>query len=134
LQTPKKIDDNIRKTIELYSSPLSDADYDIPSLKTKLKSIMWDNVGIIRSEETLLKAKDSIKKLINDFKRNRKCINQEEYEYRNMLTVSSIIIEAALNRKESRGAHSRSDYKQINETAEHSCITKKYEEELVYVK
>ena len=134
LNIPKMIDDSIRKTIEIYSEPISDIDYDIPQLKQNLKNLMWNNVGIIRSEKTLSDAKQKIKKLKNEFKRTRKCLNQDEYEYRNMLTVADLIIEGALSRKESRGAHCRSDYKQTNDIAQHSDIIKNEERELVDVK
>lgn len=134
LTTPKKIDDSIRSIIEIYSQPLSDADYNIPELKSELKDIMWNNVGIIRSEETLELAKNKINALKKSFKRTRKCLNREEYEYRNMLTTASLIIEGAMQRKESRGAHCRSDYKQTDAVARHSNIVKNTERELAYVK
>jgi aspartate oxidase len=50
-----------------------------------------------------------IKTLKDAFKRERKCLNKEEYEYRNMLTVAELITDAALKRKESIGAHCRKD-------------------------
>ena len=95
---------------------------------------MWNNVGIIRSEETLNKALEELKFLKTEFKRTRKCLNKEEYEFRNMLTASGLIIKSALERKESRGAHTRSDYKNTNETAEHTNIMKVQNKELEYVK
>lgn len=134
LNIPKKIDDSIRKTIEIYSEPVSDIDYNIPQLKQNLKNLMWNNVGIIRSEESLLDAQQKVEELKSEFKRTRKCLNQDEYEYRNMLTVSKLIIEGALSRKESRGAHCRADYKQTNDVAQHSDIIKNEERELVNVK
>lgn len=130
LSTPKKIDENIRRIIDVYSQPLSDADYNVADLKAKLKDIMWNNVGIIRSEESLLLAQNEVNKLKAAFMRTRKCLNQDEYEYRNMLTVAGLIIEGALNRKESVGAHCRSDYNAVKSNVERG----KLERELAYAK
>lgn len=132
LEVPKKIDSSILDLIKLYSSGISEKDFDIYSLKQNLKELMWNNVGILRTEEELLSAKTTILKLSKDFDRNRKCLNKDEYEYRNMLTVADLIINSALNRKESRGAHSRADYENTLENAEHSILVKSNNRELVY--
>ena len=134
LGIPKKIDDNIRSTIETYSQAISDLDFDVPSMKSKLKDIMWNGAGIIRSEQSLLKAQEELKILKNSFSRTRKCLNMEEYELRNMLTVAELIVSAALDRKESRGAHCRSDYKNKEAIAHHSNLIKIEKGELEYVK
>ncbi len=133
LKTPNKIDENIKSIIETYSEPISEEDYDIPTLKRNLKELMWNNVGIVRTEDALLKAYNRIEELKKEFKRTRKCLNKAEYEYRNMLTVCSLIVEGALNRKESRGAHSRADYKQTNEKAFHTELVKNNNRILEYV-
>ena len=109
LQPPKKIDTQILNTINIYENPLSEANFNIDKLKQHLKDMMWEKAGIIRDEENLLAAKDELKTMKKSFSRNRKCLNMEEYEYRNMLTVAGLVIDAALNRKESIGAHSRAD-------------------------
>lgn len=134
LAIPKKIDENIRRIIDIYSQPLSEADYNIELLKANLKDIMWNNVGIIRSEENLLKARKEVENFKKAFKRTRKCLNKEEYEYRNMLSVASLIIDSALLRKESRGAHCRSDYSQLDRVARHTNLLKNEEKELINVK
>lgn len=134
LAIPKKIDENIRRIIDIYSQPLSEADYNIELLKANLKDIMWNNVGIIRSEENLLKARKEVENLKKAFMRTRKCLNKEEYEYRNMLSVASLIIDSALSRKESRGAHCRSDYSQLDRVARHTNLLKNEEKELINVK
>ena len=134
LAIPKKIDENIRRIIDIYSQPLSEADYNIELLKANLKDIMWNNVGIIRSEENLLKARKEVENLKKAFKRTRKCLNKEEYEYRNKLSVASLIIDSALSRKESRGAHCRSDYSQLDRVARHTNLLKNEEKELINVK
>ena len=134
LETPKRIDDSIRNIINLYSKPLDDEDYNISSLKSELKNLMWNNAGIIRSEESLVKAETEIKRMKSEFKRERKCLNKEEYEYRNMLTTAELIVKGALARKESRGAHCRSDYRETMPDAMHTDMIKQEERELVYVK
>ena len=122
LEVPKKIDEGIKKMIDIYSRSISGEEYNSNVLKAKLKDIMWNYVGIIRTENGLKKAQYEVEKLQKDFKRRRKCMNQGEYEYRNMLIVSSLIIKSAMERKESRGAHCRSDYTQTNEVAQHSNL------------
>ena len=134
LEIPKKIDEGIKKMIDVYSRSISGKSYNVSELKSELKEIMWNKVGIIRTEASLNEAKNEIHKLKDNFKRLRKCLNKDEYEYRNMLIVSSLIVESALTRKESRGAHCRSDYGQTLSEAVHSNIIKNEEEELFYVK
>ena len=134
LEIPKKIDEGIKKMIDVYSRSITGKEYDYELLKSNLKDIMWKNVGIIRTAESLQEAKKEIEKLQKDFKRRRKCLNKGEYEYRNMLTVASLIIKSALERKESRGAHCRSDYTQTNEVGMHSIINKLNKKGLCYVK
>ncbi|MCM1004060.1 MAG: L-aspartate oxidase [Candidatus Gastranaerophilales bacterium] len=134
LETPKKIDESIMDKIRLYSAPISEIDYDTDKLKQNLKNLMWDKVGILRNEKDLQEAKESLAKMAEDFKRNRKCLNRDEYEYRNMLTAAKLVVESALMRKESRGAHARVDYKQTEEKGVHSNIIKTANKELEYVK
>ena len=87
----------------------------------------------MRSEEGLLKAKEAVNEMKKDFGRNRKCLNIDEYEYRNMLTVASLIIDSALSRKESRGAHSRLDYTERSEdNIYHTNLVINKERELSY--
>ena len=99
LTIPKKIDEAIIEKIRLYSEPLSEIDYDITALKQELKNLMWDKAGILRNEKELQEALDTINEMSKDFKRDRKCLNKEEYEYRNMLTAAKLVVEAALMRK-----------------------------------
>ncbi len=111
LQPSNIIDEKIMKTIKKYTDDESDSsdEIDAEELKQKLKNIMWKNVGIIRTENSLLRAMSEINKLDSDFKEKDKCNSIEEYEFRNMLYVAKSIISAALARKESIGAHYRAD-------------------------
>ena len=56
-----------------------------------------------------------------------KCLNRAEYEYRNLLTTAKIVVNSALERKESRGAHSRADFNNIDSKAIHTEISKNRE-------
>jgi len=76
--------------------------------KPALQEIMWDNVGIIRNEDSLKKANQQVEYLYNNLARGNDPLAY--YEVVNMLTVARIIIQAALWRQESRGGHFRSDY------------------------
>ena len=127
LKTPKQIDENIKSEIDKYTDEEIVLDeLDIPAMKKKLQNIMWDNVGIFRDEHSLLKAGSELKQLKAEFPRTIKCTSREEYEFRNMLITSELIINSALMRKESRGAHYRTDYPQTNENCVHSIIAKGY--------
>jgi L-aspartate oxidase len=76
--------------------------------KQELKTIMWEKVGIVRREKDLKIALSGLKKIEN--KMNYIPDNKDELELKNMAIASILIAQAALNRKESRGAHFRSDH------------------------
>ena len=130
LTPPKQIDVCIKDIIEKYSDEIYLEEIDVTSMKRELQNIMWDGAGIFRSEETLMNALSEVEKLKAAFHRTNKCISKSEYEFRNMLTVAEMVIISALKRKESRGAHYRTDYLQTNEKAIHSCITRSSLEEV----
>ena len=133
LKTPKQIDEDLKSIIDKYSRDLLMEELDIDSLKHELQDIMWRGAGILRSEKTLLNALEEIRILARKFPRSTKCLSKEEYEFKNMLLVSKLIINSALQRKESRGAHYRLDYLNTDEVSRHSLITKE-EGELSFVK
>jgi L-aspartate oxidase len=49
-------------------------------------------------------------------------LTRRALEARNLLTVAQVIVQAALGREESRGAHSRLDFPQRAEVAKHSLM------------
>ena len=83
----------------------------------ELRKIMWNYVGIVRSNKRLHIAKEKIRlieKEVNDhyYKYN---ISADLLELRNIIHVSKLIIESALSRKESRGLHYSIDYPESTE-------------------
>ena len=61
----------------------------------------------------------------NEYSFNYKCPDRIHYEARNMLIVAKLIVEFALSRKESRGAHYREDYpqKELNAKSQYKTIS-----------
>jgi L-aspartate oxidase len=133
LNAPKQINKELKSIIDTYSNDIDVDEIDILKLKSELKNTMWNNVGILRDEFSLNNAIEAIKAISSKFTYESKCFSKEEYELRNMITVAQLIAESALNRKESRGAHYRTDFTSAYENAEHSIIAKK-EGELCFVK
>ncbi len=90
----------------------------IPKLREELQQCMSDNAGAFRTEDTLKIAVDKIKELRERFKNIRikdksKLFNtelQEAIEFGHMIDYSAFIVESAVARKESRGAHYREDF------------------------
>ena len=106
-------DKEILETIDSYKE---ETKYNIflntDNLIKRLKNIMWSNVGIVRDKERLVAAKQEFELLSQEFGYTYRCRTRNEYELRNMLTIAKLIVDFAIERKESRGAHYRSDYPQ----------------------
>lgn len=122
LTPPKLIDEGVKSIIDKYSQETEYKEYDIQGLKTELQNIMWDYVGILRDETSLIKASQNLQILKAKFDTEAKCFNKDEYEFKNMLDVAQLIIDSALKRKESRGAHFRKDFQVTRDVAEHNCL------------
>jgi L-aspartate oxidase len=79
---------------------------------SELRRAMWDYVGIVRTTKRLERARARVEMLageINDYYWNFR-VEPALIELRNMVQVSRLVIECALQRKESRGLHFTLDY------------------------
>jgi len=103
----------------------------------EIRTLMWDYVGIVRSNDRLIKAKSRIllykKEIEESFDNNE--ISSDLIELRNLVYIAQIIVESALQRKESRGLHYNIDYPNTLSTAKDTIIninkeisTRKYQE------
>jgi succinate dehydrogenase / fumarate reductase flavoprotein subunit len=91
-------------------------------LQYDLQEMMQDLVGIVRTEEELLRAVSALKVLRERSYRVRVTGNREynggwhtALDLNHLLTVSEAITKAAIERKESRGAHFREDFPRKDE-------------------
>ncbi len=119
-------DEEISRLISFYrDDKVSDENIDAEKMFAQIKQLMWENVGIIRTEEKLLNAKKLLEDLDAQLGFTYKCPNRSTYELRNMLTVAKLITDFAINRKESRGAHYREDYPNSAPAPKSQQMTKK---------
>jgi len=90
----------------------------IAQIGKEMKEVMFEHVGVFRIEEGMQEALDKIHELKERFKNihlddtgsifNTELLNA--WELSNLLDIAEVTAAAALNRKESRGAHARDDY------------------------
>lgn len=113
------------KIISKYEIPNVENKIDVQNLKSKLKDLMWNNVGIYRNEKSLNDAINGLNELEKEFPKQDKYLSKEEYEFKNMLIIARLIVKSAIRRKESRGAHYRTDYLETNEVCEHSILSRR---------
>jgi len=106
--------------------PLDDRD-----LRTRIQDLMWNRVGILRNETGLREAADSLR----DWGRQvLTTCSVDELETANILTVGAAIAKAALDRKESRGGHFRSDYpSRLDESWQKHSLQHKEDNDVRYV-
>ena len=101
----------------------------------EMKSIMFDDVGVFRTEKGMAAALEKVNELQERFKQVKvqdtgKIFNTEllnAWEMGNLLDVAEVITASALNRKESRGGHARDDYAERDDEnwLKHTLVWKK---------
>ncbi len=82
---------------------------DVADLTNSLRSLMVRNMGIVRDRAGLLEAERTVAFWCRYVLR-REFASRAGWELQNLLTVARLMIWSALQRRESRGVHFRSDY------------------------
>ena len=87
---------------------------DLADIRNSLKSLMWRAAGVRRNRMGLEDAVESIESWCQ-YVLTRQFHSAEGWELQNLLTISHLMIDAALQREESRDVHLRSDFPEIDE-------------------
>jgi L-aspartate oxidase len=85
--------------------------------RKEIQQLMWDYVGIVRSNHRLERAQRRSKLIleeVNGFYKRTK-VTAGLIELRNLSCVADLIIRSALERKESRGLHYTTDYQTLDD-------------------
>jgi len=92
-----------------------------PSLSL-LQQLHWDKVGIIRNKTGLTEAANILAAWQKSLPQP---VDRPSYELNNLILTGRLVVEAALIREESRGAHFHSDFpKTLPEWQRHIIFTK----------
>ncbi len=102
-EQPARIIDLVEETPRSARTEL-----DLPDIDNSLRSVMWRNVGIIRSEDRLDETND-ILKFWAHYVLDKTLNSPAGWQTQNKLTVAIMVTKSARERDESRGVHFRSD-------------------------
>ena len=104
----QRFDNNILEKVQVRTenSYGTTNSFDVESGKEKIRQLMWEDVGILRLEANLKVARD----VLREMDQAHSWSSMATFEFQNMLDVANLITEAAIIRRESRGAHYREDY------------------------
>jgi len=96
----------------------------LDSKVNSLRRLMWQDVGIVRSRESLTRAERSLRAIERQLDREwgDGRLRSDVLEFRNLLTVAQLITTSALQRQESRGLHFNSDYPSAQTVARDTAL------------
>ncbi|NLX96099.1 MAG: L-aspartate oxidase [Rhodopirellula sp.] len=127
-----RVNDTFRAlALENPRSRLSSERLDLTDIHNSLKSLMWRGMGVRRNADGLHEAMDNIEHwcryvLALQFQ------GPIGWELQNMLCVARLMIRAALDRKETRGCHVRTDFPERDDTHwnRHAVFNREQDEQL----
>ncbi len=112
------------RALPLSNEPIESPEVplDLTDIRNSLKSLMWRAAGVQRSRDELVAAAETIDNWCR-YVLARQFADTEGWELQNMLTLSRIMVSAALAREESRGVHLRTDFPKLDDEHWHKRIS-----------
>ncbi|AMD16575.1 succinate dehydrogenase [Methanobrevibacter sp. YE315] len=128
----KTNDDQVNEEASRIENLIKKGSIKPQKFKNNIKKLMWEKVAIVREEKTLnealkelLKMKDELENLdVNDTKQyNADLVTA--LEVTNMVEICILTVKSAILRRESRGAHFRSDFPETLDEWKKSIVINK---------
>jgi L-aspartate oxidase len=93
-------------------APGTDTDPDLGAIRRRLRSLMWEHAGIVRTDAGLEEAAAEVARLGSQVEAgwSRATWSVEGVELRNLLATAHLVLACARRRKESRGLHWNEDH------------------------
>ena len=90
----------------------------------EVRAVMWDYVGIVRSDRRLARARRRIHNIREEIRSYYKeyLVTADLIELRNLAAVAELIVRSAQRRKESRGLNYNEDWPETSAHARHTVI------------
>ncbi len=119
------------KTFSLFSGFMKQRGRDnLGQIREEMRILMTEKVGVFRTEEGISQALETLKELKERADKaalssNSLIMNQDliqRWELNNLLVVSMVTAQGALNRRESRGGHFREDFPERKDQFNHHTL------------
>lgn len=123
-----KSDNTIQSQISTIKLDIDEVIYNeskVLDLIKELQARNSKNIGLVRKESTLGEHLKWLNNISEDYNVNLPSCNSLVQEFKNMLLLSRLICNAALERKHSLGVHYRQDYQSLPEDFKHSVYSGK---------
>ena len=128
----KSNDEMVLKEKERIEDIIKEGSIKANDFKENIKKLMWEKVAIVRDEKTLNQALKELQEMQKDL--NKLDVGfKEQYntelltalEVINMVEICILIVKSAILRRESRGAHFRSDFPESIDVWKRSIVLNK---------
>ena len=131
------IDAAVARGLHPFSKPRGD----LLDMRERLEDVMWDDVGIVRDPQRLHRAREALAGLGEELAEtgvaaSDRAFNLTWHDWLNLdslILVSRAIVEAALARENSRGAHFRDDFPEEGDLAASYFTTARLDGERIAV-